>query len=73
MLSDDEFKKGLTNYLWLKYFNDTLFQQHLITEYEHSEMRRRINSDYDKVLHIVLQKRMESERAKRKAKGKIQN
>lgn len=58
MLSDEELKTAVVDYLWLTYYNDTLFQQHIISEQDHSAMRRKFYSKYREALHVAEQRRL---------------
>lgn len=58
MLSDKELKTAVVEYLWLTYYNDTLLQQQIISEQNHSAMRRKFYSKYREALHIAEQRRL---------------
>ena len=43
-LTNEQRRKEMAEKLWLNYFNDTLFQQSIITEAERNRLKSKINS-----------------------------
>lgn len=43
-LTNEQRRKEMAEKLWLNYFNDTLFQQGIITEAERNRIKNKINS-----------------------------